>query len=124
MLTPYIPYDLKPNVAADLRVAERVDHISLAWASPAYELCSTIHTSYIAKSLSGRMTPSERLLLGAVQDTTKEICRVLVKMWATGVEVGLDAKYWCPGETVLVVMRKCVTCRLGLFSVVHLPVLL
>ncbi|KAJ3887418.1 hypothetical protein GG344DRAFT_55716 [Lentinula edodes] len=94
MLTPYVPYDLKPNAAADLRVAERVDHITLAWASPAYELCSTIHTSYIAKSLSGRMTPSERLLLGAVQDTTKEICRVLVKMWATGVEAGLDAKYW------------------------------
>ncbi|KAJ3813863.1 hypothetical protein F5876DRAFT_34179 [Lentinula aff. lateritia] len=94
MLTPYIPYDLKPNVAADLRVTERVDHITSVWAAPAYELCSTIHTSYIAKSLLGRMTPSERLLLGAVQDTTKEICRVLVKMWATGVEADLDAKYW------------------------------
>ena len=40
------------------------------------------------------MTSSEKLLLGSVQDTTSEICRVLVNMWATGVEAGLDEKYW------------------------------
>ncbi|KAF9071999.1 hypothetical protein BDP27DRAFT_447765 [Rhodocollybia butyracea] len=40
------------------------------------------------------MTASEKLLLGAVQDTMKEICRVLVKMWGTGVEAGLDLRYW------------------------------
>ncbi|KAJ4470955.1 hypothetical protein J3R30DRAFT_1142612 [Lentinula aciculospora] len=96
MLTPYIPYDLKPNAATDIRVVENESHsaTALAWASPAYELCSTSHTSYIANSLSERMTSSEKLLLGAVQDTTQEICRVLVKMWAIGVETGLDAKYW------------------------------
>ncbi|KAJ3995590.1 hypothetical protein F5050DRAFT_273291 [Lentinula boryana] len=88
MLTPYIPSGLR------FREYEGRSTTPLAWASPAYDLCSTSHTSYIAKNLSRQMTISEKLLLGAVQDTTKEICRVLVKMWATGVEAGLDAKYW------------------------------
>jgi len=89
MLTPYIPYGLKPNRAAP----EEGHSLSpLAWASPAFEMCSTSHTSYIS-SLSP-MTASEKLLSGAVQVTTKEICRVLVKMWAAGVEAGLDPRYW------------------------------
>ncbi|KAE9397444.1 hypothetical protein BT96DRAFT_1036046 [Gymnopus androsaceus JB14] len=91
MLTPYIPYGVKPPVAAG-----DDSPATFAWASSVYKLCSTSHTSYIAsaKGVSERMTASEKLLLGAVQDTSTEICRVLVKMWATGVEAGLDEKYW------------------------------
>ncbi|KAF9072003.1 hypothetical protein BDP27DRAFT_1445989 [Rhodocollybia butyracea] len=97
MLTPYIPYGVKPNLAAPNPMVEGDSPPSLlAWASPAYEMCSTSHTSYISSStdITKRMTASEKLLLGAVQDTTKEICRVLVKMWSTGVEAGLDLRYW------------------------------
>lgn len=88
MLTPYIPYGVKPP-ALETDGSPR----SMAWTSTVYEMCSTSHTSYIA-SLKNRMTASERLLLGAVKETTMEICRVLVKMWAIGAEAGLDEKYW------------------------------
>ena len=36
------------------------------------------------------MTASERLLLRALDDTNREICRVVVKMWVAGVHAGLD----------------------------------
>ncbi|KAG6326575.1 hypothetical protein ID866_12514 [Astraeus odoratus] len=36
------------------------------------------------------MTPSERLLLRAAEQTTREICRVVTRMWASGVLLGLD----------------------------------
>ncbi|KAG1832302.1 hypothetical protein DFJ58DRAFT_823287 [Suillus subalutaceus] len=32
--------------------------------------------------------PSEHLLLQAVRETTREICRVVTKMWASGLIVG------------------------------------
>lgn len=94
ILTPYIPYGVKPTLES--KGGDNDSPRTLAWASSVYELCSTSHTSYIASSrdVYGTMTSSEKLLLGAVQDTTNEICRVLVKMWATGVEAGLDEKYW------------------------------
>ncbi|KAF5383987.1 hypothetical protein D9757_006956 [Collybiopsis confluens] len=84
MLSPYIPYGSNPAQSPG----------TSAWAAPVFEMCSTIHTSHIAKNLSHRMTASEALLLRAVQDTTKEICRVLVKMWTAGVQQGLDSRYW------------------------------
>ncbi|KAJ3839248.1 hypothetical protein F5878DRAFT_535967 [Lentinula raphanica] len=93
MLTPYIPYGLRV-VEDENEKAAGASAGALAWAEPVYELCSTSHTSYIAKALLGSMTPSERLLLGAVRETTQEICRVLVKIWASGKEAGLDEKYW------------------------------
>ena len=36
------------------------------------------------------MTDSERLLLNAVRETTREICRVVTNMWAYGVLIGID----------------------------------
>ncbi|KAF9072001.1 hypothetical protein BDP27DRAFT_1496628 [Rhodocollybia butyracea] len=108
MLTPYIPYGVKPNLATPNPMVEGDSPPSLlAWASPAYEMCSTSHTLYISSStdITKRMTASEKLLLGAVQDTTKEICRVLVKMWSTGVEAGLDLRYSGPLELWLVRTR-------------------
>ncbi|KAF9007434.1 hypothetical protein BDQ17DRAFT_1422810 [Cyathus striatus] len=35
------------------------------------------------------LTPSEKMMLSAMEDVNKEICRVLVKLWAEGVEWGL-----------------------------------
>lgn len=36
------------------------------------------------------MTPSEKVLLSAIRETTREICRVVTKMWGSGVLAGVD----------------------------------
>ncbi|KAJ7243821.1 hypothetical protein B0H12DRAFT_1130158 [Mycena haematopus] len=84
MLTPYILYTARPilgdSVADD------------AWALPVWKNCATKHTAYIhASTALQRMTASERLLLRALDDTNREICRVVVRMWVAGVHAGLDA---------------------------------
>ena len=63
-----------------------------SWAVPVYEHCATTHTRYISSmpSLSARMTKSESLILHSIQEVSKEICRVVVGMWAGGVELGFD----------------------------------
>ncbi|KAJ6520706.1 hypothetical protein DFH09DRAFT_1193911 [Mycena vulgaris] len=62
------------------------------WAGPVWRGCATRHTAHIHTNqvLSARMTTSERLLLGALAETSREICRVVVRMWAAGVRAGLD----------------------------------
>ncbi|KAG2367003.1 hypothetical protein BDR07DRAFT_1273104 [Suillus spraguei] len=59
------------------------------WASPVFRLCATTHTTGMINQIP-LMTSSERLLLKAVEDTTREICRVTTNMWAVGVMSGLD----------------------------------
>ncbi|KAJ7471849.1 hypothetical protein FB451DRAFT_1251148 [Mycena latifolia] len=54
------------------------------WAAPVFRVCAETHTSFI-DSMKSTLTASERLLLSSVQETTREICRVLVRMWAEGV---------------------------------------
>lgn len=63
-----------------------------SWAVPVYEHCATTHTRYISSSpsLSARLTSSESLILHSIQEVSKEICRVVVGMWARGVELGFD----------------------------------
>jgi hypothetical protein len=63
-----------------------------AWAAPVYKFCATSHTSYIRRSaaLSALLTASEHLLLNAVEEVNREICRMVVGMWAEGVTAGLD----------------------------------
>ncbi|KAJ7653261.1 hypothetical protein DFH06DRAFT_530101 [Mycena polygramma] len=63
-----------------------------AWAAPVYRFCATSHTEYIRRSayLSAKLTPSEKLLLNAVEETNREICRVVVGLWAEGAAAGLD----------------------------------
>ncbi|KAJ7148669.1 hypothetical protein C8R43DRAFT_514042 [Mycena crocata] len=80
MLTPYIPHTAVPKGT------------SSAWAAPVYKLCATSHTEYIRRStsLSAKLTASEQLLLRAVEGTNREICRVVVGMWAEGAAAGLD----------------------------------
>ncbi|KAG2145287.1 uncharacterized protein EDB93DRAFT_512040 [Suillus bovinus] len=83
MLAPYL---LDDTVVPD---ANNPGLQQLQWASPIFRLCATTHTSVII-NLTPSMTPSERLLLKAIEDTTREICRVTTNMWAVGVMSGLD----------------------------------
>ncbi|KAJ7034697.1 hypothetical protein C8F04DRAFT_1100677 [Mycena alexandri] len=55
-----------------------------AWAAPVFRLCAQSHTSFI-ESIQSKLTTSEYLLLTSAQETTREICRILVGMWAEGV---------------------------------------
>ncbi|KIJ57796.1 hypothetical protein HYDPIDRAFT_44772 [Hydnomerulius pinastri MD-312] len=80
MLTPYILHSAVPPSA------ESSDH---EWAVPIYKLCATTHTAPI-RADSPSMTPSEGLILQAVQETSREICRVATNMWVSGVLAGLD----------------------------------
>ncbi|KAG2037650.1 hypothetical protein BDR03DRAFT_1010499 [Suillus americanus] len=86
MLTPY----LLESIVVPSTGASGVD--TLQWASPIFRLCATTHTSVIINQMPF-MTPSEHLLLKAVEETTREICRVTTKMWAVGVMSGLDTLF-------------------------------
>ncbi|KAF7291475.1 J domain-containing protein [Mycena kentingensis (nom. inval.)] len=54
-----------------------------SWVLPIFKLCATTHTSFAATRVAFS-TPSERLLLNAVQETLHEICRTLVMIYAEG----------------------------------------
>ncbi|EEB90012.1 hypothetical protein MPER_11839, partial [Moniliophthora perniciosa FA553] len=87
MLTPYIPYDARSlNETSE--------------ASAVYEMCGTSHTSYIGRRALRSMTKSERMLFSAIQETTKEICRVLVASWERGASAGISPKYQAYGERI------------------------
>ncbi|KAL1744342.1 hypothetical protein HDZ31DRAFT_82752 [Schizophyllum fasciatum] len=83
MLTPYLLQSVSPPANATT---------DLSWASSPYELCSTVHTGYIASNpvVYGSLSNSERLILDAIEQTTKEICRTVTRMWAQGVLAGID----------------------------------
>lgn len=86
MLVPYTLYSAVPPERGD---ALRTD--SQSWAAPVFELCATMHTSYMdSAAFANLMTPSESVILDSVKGVTKEICRVLVGMWAEGMEYGLS----------------------------------
>ncbi|KAJ7076541.1 hypothetical protein B0H15DRAFT_863643 [Mycena belliarum] len=55
-----------------------------AWAGPVFRACAQGHTAF-TESMQAAFTASEWLLLSTMQETTREICRVLVRMWADGV---------------------------------------
>ncbi|KAJ3731675.1 hypothetical protein DFJ43DRAFT_1078478 [Lentinula guzmanii] len=60
----------------------------LAWASSVFRECALSHTlPFTARPL----TSSEKLLLSAVEGTTRELCRILTKMWAYGVHEGMSS---------------------------------
>ncbi|KAG1727699.1 hypothetical protein EDB19DRAFT_1857468 [Suillus lakei] len=83
MLTPYLLHSTVVPSAG----TSGVD--ASQWASPMFRLCATTHTSRMVNRIPF-MTRSEHLLLKAIEDTTREICRVTTKMWADGVTSGLD----------------------------------
>ncbi|TFK22762.1 hypothetical protein FA15DRAFT_671198 [Coprinopsis marcescibilis] len=80
MLSPYILNDAQPSNPPSQGSPQ------LSWASPVFELCATTHTKYI-KSLP--LTTSERLMLRSVNEVLHEICRVVVGIWAEGIELNL-----------------------------------
>ncbi|KAI3613761.1 hypothetical protein WG66_013572 [Moniliophthora roreri] len=86
MMQPYLLYSMNSTSHSPSPF-----NSSTSWAKPAFELCSTAHTRYISSSLvlSSALTPSEILILRAVEGTTKEICRTVTNMWVRGVEAGL-----------------------------------
>ncbi|KAJ7641340.1 hypothetical protein FB45DRAFT_825512 [Roridomyces roridus] len=67
-----------------------------AWAAPAFRLCTETPILFI-QSLT--LTASEELLLTSARDTSREICRTLVGMWAEG-SVALLSSPTIPGSLV------------------------
>ncbi|KAG1890922.1 hypothetical protein F4604DRAFT_1949264 [Suillus subluteus] len=63
-----------------------------SWAAPVFRECATSHMASIVAHGTTLM-PSEHLLLQAVRETTREICRVVTKMWASGMMTGVDPLY-------------------------------
>ena len=80
MLSPYRLYLASPH-----EIHSIPKH---SWAIPVFEECSTTHTRYIDSNPS--LTYSEHLLLNSTKSVSKEICRVIVGMWAEGVEHSLS----------------------------------
>ncbi|KAJ7640178.1 hypothetical protein B0H17DRAFT_1216706 [Mycena rosella] len=70
-----------------------------AWAGPVFRVCARAHTSSI-ESVAPTLTASERLLLASAQETTREICRTLVGMWAQGM-LALRGSATVPDSLVL-----------------------
>ena len=81
MLMPYLLLSAAPSSLSDTTDVD--------WINPIYKLCATTHTKFLETQLDS-MTDSEKLLLGAAKGTTREICRVVTKMWAAGVYAGID----------------------------------
>jgi len=82
MLMPYTLYDVVPP-------RNHTGIESHSWATPVFKQCATTHTKHLVDidaSLPESLSASEKLLLRAVQDVSKEICRVLVNIWAEGEE--------------------------------------
>ncbi|KAJ7595085.1 hypothetical protein C8J56DRAFT_1013055 [Mycena floridula] len=89
MLQPYI-----------LRASIPEASVSTGWAEPIFRLCSTSHTAFITSSqrIQDSLTSGERLLLRAVDETNREICRTIVNLWVEGVQLGLDSSVELPGS--------------------------
>ncbi|KAG1831862.1 hypothetical protein EV424DRAFT_1641066 [Suillus variegatus] len=86
VLLPYTVFAaLPPNTSVTANATN-------SWAAPVFRECATSQAASIAYRGTS-LTPSERLLLQAVRETTHEICRVVTKMWASGMNSGVDAFY-------------------------------
>jgi hypothetical protein len=85
MLSPYRLYHAFPE-SPPLEIIHSIPKYS--WAIPVFDECSSTHTRYIDTnpSLSQKLTYSEHLLLNSTKSVSKEICRVIVGMWAEGME--------------------------------------
>lgn len=81
MLTPYI---LVSDAPADPSATADLD-----WTRSIFKLCGVTHTYVMVLQILA-MTESEKLLFKAVRGTSREICRVVTKMWAAGVYAGID----------------------------------
>ncbi|KAG2138131.1 hypothetical protein BD769DRAFT_1434092 [Suillus cothurnatus] len=82
VLLPYTVFAARPSNT-------NTGNATNSWAEPVFRECATSHTASIVAH-GTTLTPSEHLLLQAVRETTHEICRVVTKMWASGLIVGED----------------------------------
>ncbi|KAG1880403.1 hypothetical protein C8R48DRAFT_163525 [Suillus tomentosus] len=87
--TDVLPYTVFAALPPNISVTANATNL---WAAPVFRECATSHAASIV-SRGTTLTPSERLLLQAVRETTHEICRVATKMWASGMNFGVDALY-------------------------------
>jgi len=121
MLGPYILLEALPS-----RGSVEVSATN-SWAAPVFQGCATTHTSFIGTR--GILTPSERLLLLAVRETTREICRVTTRIWASGFIAGLDPLYPAedlPADRIRTLMgewKKDMARLLGRLGFSHLTIL-
>ncbi|KAJ6553076.1 hypothetical protein B0H19DRAFT_1155583 [Mycena capillaripes] len=93
MLTPYILHSARPIPRTPPAfMYSDAEANGDAWAVSVWRGCATKHTAHIHGStvLKSRLTLSESLLLGALDETNREICRVVVRMWVAGVYAGFD----------------------------------
>ncbi|KAH7924173.1 hypothetical protein BV22DRAFT_1130017 [Leucogyrophana mollusca] len=74
MLTPYILHSSIPTHSLSSPAT------GLTWAEPVFRECATTHTATIVSEFGSALTSSERLMLRAAQETSREICRVVVQM--------------------------------------------
>lgn len=86
VLLPHTVFAALPPNTSDIANATN------SWAAPIFRACATSHAASIV-ALGTTLTPSERLLLQAVRETTREICRVVTRMWASGLMAGVDHFY-------------------------------
>lgn len=105
MLAFYALHSAVPPDTTSTTGSSESDH---KWAVPVFIQCATTHTRWLEQSLvSRRLSESERLLLRSVNGVQKEICRVLVGIWAEGVELGmLEDDKEVPGPMALEVTPK------------------
>jgi hypothetical protein len=103
MLAPYGLYSASP--------LEHQSTLTLSWAIPVFEECATTQSSYIDSnpSLSQSLTYSEHLLLNSTKSVSKEICRVIVGMWAEGMEYGASKEGFALSAQELVTRWKGLT---------------
>ncbi|KAF6756867.1 hypothetical protein DFP72DRAFT_262531 [Ephemerocybe angulata] len=93
ILAPYILNSANPPSS----LSSSYKPTNLSWATPVFENCASIHTKYTAHL---RLTRSEALIRDSVDSVLHEICRVLVGVWAEGVELGLEGDNSGPLITV------------------------
>ncbi|KAG1756850.1 uncharacterized protein EDB91DRAFT_39264 [Suillus paluster] len=86
--TVLTPYTILAALPSNTSVATNATN---SWAAPVFRECATSHMAIAARGAT--LMPSEHLLLQAVQETTREICRVTTKMWASGLIAGVDPFY-------------------------------
>jgi hypothetical protein len=106
MLSPYRLYSASP--------AEIQSIPKHSWAIPVFKGCATTHTRYIDSnpSLSQSLTYSEHLLLNSTKSVSKEICRVIVGMWAEGMEHSILKEGFVGSAQELVTRWKGITLEL------------
>ena len=100
MISPYRLYSASPLEIHSVP--------KYSWAIPVFKECSTTHTRYIdsSPSLSQKLSYSEHLLLNSTKSVFKEICRVIVGMWAEGMEHSISKEGFTASDSAQKLMKR------------------